>query len=160
MNVFLEHHLIWIHRTLVLELVLWFILFHVETYILDLSWVFQPPILAYLSTRPNSSLADLQRSPALESKLTSSPQAELALRRATQTLLQWLSLSWLKGATLGFCCVRRQLIWGFQLFLLAKRMTKRYPSQLPLEFIKLLLFWKNKKIKPKTNCSFSSLTSS
>lgn len=156
-NIFLEQHLILIHKTLVIELVLWFILFHVETCVLHLSWIFQPPTLAYLSARPNSSLADLQRSPALESKLTSSPQPKLALHIATQTFLQWLSLSWLKGAALGFHSVRRQQTWGFSVVLIGQ-VNDRYPDQLPLKFIKLLLFGGG--IKNKDHCSFPSLTSS
>lgn len=133
MNVFLEHHLILIHKTLVIELVLWFILFHVETCILDLSLIFQPPGLAYLSARLNSSLADLQRSPALESKLTSSPQAKLALYRAAQTFLQSLSLSWLKGAALGFPSVRRQLMWGFSVVLTSQVNDKEIPQPASFE---------------------------
>lgn len=135
MNIFLEQHLILIHKTLMLELVLCFILSHVEICMLHLSWGLWIPILIYLCTKPNSSSVGLQR-------------YYFRLSLEPYTLLQWLSLNWLKETALVFDSTRSQLIRAFSVVLvIVNQMTNRYSNQLPLKLIKLLYFRKKKIIK-------------
>lgn len=96
MNLVLEHL---IHEALVTELVLWLILFCVEMCLLHLLGQFQPPVLVCLSAGPNSSLADLQKSPAFDSKLP--PQ--LGLNHTNAPAVACCELSERSSSWLSIC---------------------------------------------------------